>query len=75
MRQYLITHTDLVKLLDKFTEFKTTFDRFISLHNNYTCDADITLNSDNVWECKITIKDESNGFREFKKAVKTARVS
>lgn len=57
-KQYLIKHKDLVKLINKFEEFKLTFETFILKHKNYAYEANIDL-IDDIWECKITVKDES----------------
>lgn len=62
MRKYLIKHKDLNKLLDKFNEFETTYKMFVEKHHNYNYTSTINL-VDDIWECEITIKDESKNFR------------
>lgn len=61
MRKYIIKHKDLNKLLDKVSEFTNTFEKFVMKHHNYSYDTNIELLND-IWVCKIEIKDESNNF-------------
>ena len=74
MRKYLIQHTDLVKLLSKVEEFKNTFETFVMKHHNYSYDLAIEINKDDVWECKIEIKDESNNFEVLNRITKSSGV-
>lgn len=70
----MFKHKDLTKLLDKLTEFKTTFETFVMKHHNYSYETSISLNEDEVWECKITIKDESNNFKVLNRITNTSGV-
>ena len=74
MRKYLIQHKDLVKLLSKVEEFKNTFETFVMKHHNYSYDISIDINKNDVWECKIEIKDESNNFKVLDGLSKPSRV-
>lgn len=73
MKKYLIKHKDLNKLLAKFNEFKTTFESFVMKHHNYSYETSIELIND-IWECKIEIKDESNNFEVLKRITQSPRV-
>lgn len=74
MKKYLIKHKDLNKLLSKLDEFKETFEKFVMKHHNYSYETNISLNEDNIWECKIEIKDESGDFEVLKGIVSSHRV-
>ena len=74
MRKYLIKHKDLNKLLHKFNEFKTTFETFVMKHHNYSYETNIELIND-IWECKIEIKDETNNFNVLDRITQVHGVS
>lgn len=74
MKKYLIKHKDLNKLLSKLDEFKNTFEKFVLKHKNYSYETNISLNNDDVWECKIEVKDESNNFEVLKGLSESSRV-
>jgi hypothetical protein len=73
MKVYYIKHKDITKLLNKLSEFTNTFEKFVMKHHNYSYDTQINLVND-IWECKIEIKDESNKFEVLKRITNKDRV-
>ena len=72
-KNYLIKHKDLTKLINKFEEFKLTFETFVLKHKKYSYNANIEL-IDDIWECKITVKDESENNKVSERFKKSHRV-
>ena len=58
-KKYIIKNPDLLKVLTKYEEFKSTFDRFVLKHKNYKSEV-VIEQIDELWVCKINIQDESN---------------
>jgi hypothetical protein len=58
-KKYIIKNPDLLKVLNKYEEFKSTFDRFVMKHKNYDCKTVIEKIGD-LWVCKIEINESIN---------------
>ena len=61
-KKYIIKNPDLLKVLTKYEEFKSTFDRFVMKHKNYDCKTTIEQIED-LWVCKIEINESINDKR------------
>ena len=63
-KKYMIKNTDLMKVLEKYEEFESTFNRFVLTHKNYNLTTTIEQDEE-LWICKIEINEsEKNKISE-----------
>jgi hypothetical protein len=58
-KKYMIKHTDLLKVLEKYEEFESTFNRFVLKHKNYNLTTTIEQEKE-LWVCKIEVNESEN---------------
>ena len=58
-KKYMIKNTDLMKVLEKYEEFESTFNRFVLKHKNYNITTTIEQEKE-LWICKIEINESEN---------------